>query len=66
MSWARALRVYREIISSKLLMCGGGVRCILLLSRGWMPRQKSCVYMAHFSFQYVVMIVWRSFVMCFV
>ena len=31
LSWARALRVSRESISSELLMCGGGERSILLL-----------------------------------
>ena len=30
MSWARVRRVRRQIISSALLMCGGGVRSILL------------------------------------
>ena len=32
MSWARVQRVRREIISSELLMCGGGMRSILLLT----------------------------------
>ena len=32
LSWARVLRVRRGSISSELLMCGGGVRSILLLS----------------------------------
>ena len=31
MSWARVRRVRRESISSELLICGGGVRSILLL-----------------------------------
>ena len=31
LSWARLQRVMRESISSELLMCGGGVRSILLL-----------------------------------
>ena len=30
LSWARVRRVIRGSISSKLLMCGGGVRSILL------------------------------------
>ena len=30
-SWARARRVRRGSLSSELLMCGGGVRSILLL-----------------------------------
>ena len=31
LSWARVQRVGRESISSELLMCGGGVRSILIL-----------------------------------
>ena len=31
LSWARVRRVMRGSISSELLMCGGGVRTILLL-----------------------------------
>ena len=31
LSWARVRRVRRGILSSELLMCGGGVRSILLL-----------------------------------
>ena len=31
LSWARVRRVKQESISSELLMCGGGVRSILLL-----------------------------------
>ena len=31
LSWARVRRVRRDGISSELLMCGGGVRSILLL-----------------------------------
>ena len=31
MSWARVRRVRRGSLSSELLMCGGGVRSILLL-----------------------------------
>ena len=31
LNWARVLRVRRKSISSELLMCGGGVRSILLL-----------------------------------
>ena len=31
LSWARVLRVMRGSISSELLICGGGVRSILLL-----------------------------------
>ena len=32
LSWARVRRVKRGSISSELLVCGGGVRSILLLS----------------------------------
>ena len=32
LSWARVQRVRRGSISSELIMCGGGVRSILLLS----------------------------------
>ena len=32
LSWARVRRVRRGSLSSELLMCGGGVRSILLLS----------------------------------
>ena len=32
LSWARVRRVRRGSISSELIMCGGGVRSILLLS----------------------------------
>ena len=31
LSWARVRRVMWGSISSELIMCGGGVRCILLL-----------------------------------
>ena len=44
-SWARVRRVRRGSISSELLVCGGGVRSILLL-----PRDNRCVYMAHVCF----------------
>ena len=32
LSWARVRRVRRESLSSELLVCGGGMRSILLLS----------------------------------
>ena len=38
LSWARVQRVMRGSISLELLMCGGGVRSILLL-----PRVASCL-----------------------
>ena len=64
LSWARVRRVRRGSISSDLLMCGGGVRSILLL-----PLVARCletidvckwrmfVYMAHVCFMSVVVIV---------
>ena len=41
LSWARVRRVRRGSLSSELLMCGGGVRSILL---------DRCMYMAHVRF----------------
>ena len=38
-------RVRRGSLSSELLVCGGGVRSILLL-----PRDNRCMYMAHVCF----------------
>ena len=38
-------------ISSELVVCGGGVRSILLFSScGQMPRDNRCMYMAHVCF----------------
>ena len=48
LSWARVRRVRRGSISSELLVCGGGVRSILLLPL--VPRDNRCVYMAHVCF----------------
>ena len=45
LSLAKVRRVRRGSISSELLVCGGGVRSILLL-----PRDNRCVYMAHVCF----------------
>ena len=45
LSWTRVRRVRRGCISSELIMCGGGVRSILLLNL--MPRDHRCVYMNH-------------------
>ena len=45
LSWARVRRVWWGSISSELLMCGGGVRSILLLSL-----VARCMYMAHVCF----------------
>ena len=43
--WARVRRVRRGSISSELIMCGGGVRSILLL-----PLVATCMYMVHVYF----------------
>ena len=45
LSWARVRQVSRGSISSELLVCGGGVRSILLLHR-----DNRCMYMAHVCF----------------
>ena len=55
LSRARVHRVRGGSISSELLMCGGGVRSILLL-----PLVARCMYMAHVCFMSVVVIVWVS------
>ena len=46
LSWARVRRVRRGRISSELLVCGGGVRSILLLPLVARCRDNRCVYMA--------------------
>ena len=46
-------KVRRGSISSELLMCGGGVRSILLF-----PRDNRCMYMEHVCFMSVVVTVW--------
>ena len=51
-------RVRRESISSDLLICGGGVRSILLLPI--VARHYRCMYMAHVCFMSVVVTVWGS------
>ena len=59
MCWARVRRVRRGSISSKLIMCGGGVRSILLL-----PLVARCLetidvcIQCMFVFLYVVATVW--------
>ena len=61
LSWARVRRVRRESISSELLMCGGGVRSIMLL-----PLVARCIETLDLCiwrmlvFMYVVLIVWGS------
>ena len=58
LSWARVRRVRRGCISSELIMCGGGMRSILLLPL--VPRDSRCMYMAHVCFMSVVVTVWGS------
>ena len=61
LSWAKVRRVRRGSISSELLMCGGGVRSILLL-----PLMARCLETIDvciwrmFVFMPVVVIVWGS------
>ena len=61
LSWAIMRRVRRGSISSELLMCGEGVRSILLLRLvAKMPRDNRCMYMAHVCFYVCCRIVWGS------
>ena len=55
LSWARVRRVRRGSISSELLMCGGGVRSILLLSL--VARCLETIYVCIWRF---VVTVWGS------
>ena len=61
LSWARLRQVSRGSLSSELLMCGGGVRSILLL-----PLVARCIETIDvciwrmFVFMPVVVTVWRS------
>ena len=48
--WARVRRVRRGSISSELLMCGGGVRSILIFPLVARCRDNICMYMAHVCF----------------
>ena len=57
LSWARVQRVRRESISSDLLMCGGGVRRILLLRL--VARCLETIYVCIWR-MFVVVIVWGS------
>ena len=61
LSWARVQRVRRGSISSELIMCGGGVRSILLLPL--VARYIETIYVCiwrMFVFMSVVVIVWGS------
>ena len=57
LSWARVRRVMRGSISSELLMCGGGVRSILLLPLVARCLETICIWHM-FVFMYVVVTVW--------
>ena len=61
MGWASVRRVRRGGISSELLMCGGGVRSILLLPL--VARCLETIYVCiwrTFVFMSLVVTVWRS------
>ena len=59
LSWVRVRRVRRGSISSELLMCGGGVRSILLLSlmARCLETIDVCIW-SMFVFMSVVVIAW--------
>ena len=57
LSWARVLGVWHGSISSELLMCGGGVRSILLLPL--VARCLETIYVCIWRMS-VVVTVWRS------
>ena len=59
LSWARVRRVRMRSISSKLLMCDGGVRSILLLPlvARCLETKDVCIWRM-FVFMSVVVIVW--------
>ena len=61
LSWARVRRVRRRSLSSELLMCGEGVRSILLfhLVARCLETIDVCIWRM-FVFMYVVVIVWGS------
>ena len=61
LSWARVRRVRRECISSAQLMCGEGVRSILLLplATRCLETIDVCIWLV-FVFMSVVVTVWGS------
>ena len=67
LSWASVRRVMRVSISSDLLMCGGGVRSILLfpLVARCLETIDVCIWRI-FVFMYVVVTVWglRECLLC--
>ena len=60
LSWARVRRVRRGCISSELLMCGGGVRSILLLPLVARCLETIDVCVWHMFVFKSVVIVWGS------
>ena len=58
LGWARVRRMRRGSLSSELLVCGGGVRSIWLLSR-CLETIDECIWRM-FVFMSVVVTVWRS------
>ena len=64
LSWARVRRVRRGSISSELLVCGGGVRSILLLPlvARCLETLDVCIWRM-FVFMSVVVTAWGSVVM---
>ena len=62
LSWARVRRVRRGSLSSELLMCGGGVRSILLLSlvARCLETIDVCIWRM-FVFMSVIVTVWECF-----
>ena len=61
LGWARVRRVMRGSISSELLMCGGGVRSIILLPLVAICLETidACIW-CRLVFMSVVVIVWGS------
>ena len=61
LSWARVRHVRRRIIFSELLMCGGGMRSILLLSpvARFLETIHVCIW-RKLVFMSVVVIVWHN------
>ena len=61
LSWPRVRRMRQGIISSELLMCGGGVHSILLLPlvARYLETIDVCIW-CMFVFMSVVVIVWGS------
>ena len=60
LSWARVRRVRRGSISSELLVCGGGVRSILLLPMVRCLETIDVCIWRMFVFMSVVVTVWGS------